>query len=236
MTSFEIRVELPAHSHSFCIQAESQWSIHEVKNEIQRTCVGAPKPDGQRLIWRGRFLKDEEMVQDIWKVCPFHRKQGDAGLTVNNAQSSTDSHIVHLSVHPSAWTNTPPNQPTEPTALATRAAQRQPRRQPKTPWAALPVPPIRAQAQQEVAPVSPTPIPLEFIQNKHDIALHVLTQGSLPTSHSPQVVPRANPAFRAHAQNVLAMHGYSWPSTLDEEYPPTSESDQGVRYSHVVVE
>ena len=69
MATVDLRVELPAHSHSFQMQVDGQWTIKEVKSQIHCMCKGAPRVDGQRLIWRGRFLRDEELVKDIWKVC-----------------------------------------------------------------------------------------------------------------------------------------------------------------------
>lgn len=68
MSSVDLRVELPAYSHSFQVRVQQQSSIQDVKQEIARLCPGGPRPDGQRLIWRGRSLSDEERVVDIWKV------------------------------------------------------------------------------------------------------------------------------------------------------------------------
>jgi hypothetical protein len=68
MSVVELRVELPSYSHSFIIQVPVSYTILDVKGEIFRTCVGAPRADGQRIIWRGRILRDEEKVEDIWKV------------------------------------------------------------------------------------------------------------------------------------------------------------------------
>lgn len=70
MSIVELRVELPSYSHSFLIQVPLSYTILEVKGEITRSCPGAPRADGQRIIWRGRVLRDEEKVEDIWKVCP----------------------------------------------------------------------------------------------------------------------------------------------------------------------
>lgn len=69
MSLVDLRIELPAFSHSFQIQVPSSSSILDVKQEIQRTCPGAPRVDGQRVIWRGRSLGDSEKVQDVWRVC-----------------------------------------------------------------------------------------------------------------------------------------------------------------------
>ena len=151
-------------------------------------------------------------------------------LTVTK-QSPDDAYIVHLSVHPSAWMGTPPTQqrPTPPTSL--QAGQQQgssvPPLQPHPSQTAAP----RAQPNVQRAVPLPTALPLEFIENKHNIAIHVLTEGYVPTS----ILPLATAANRAHAQNVLEMNGYSWPSLLDETYPPATERDRGVRYRQVLV-
>lgn len=235
MSAVTIRVELPAYSYSFQIQADAGWSIKDVKAEIQRTCTGEPRADGQRLVWRGRFLKDEESVQDIWKVCRRPLVGSDVGLTTNDdEQSPSDARIVHLSVHPSAWMGSPPTQ--QPTA-SSQPTQVAPQTRPSLFPTESRIAALRAQLQARPQPVAPAPaaLPLEFIQNKHDTATHVLIHGHLPTVQ-PQTVPRANPATRAHAQNVLEMHGYSWPSTLDEDYPPPTDTNEGVKYEQTVVE
>jgi hypothetical protein len=67
--SLLIRVELPTYSHSFQVSVPSIGTISDVKREIESVCVGNPRVPGQRLIWRGRFLGDDEKVLDIWKVC-----------------------------------------------------------------------------------------------------------------------------------------------------------------------
>lgn len=68
MSVVELRVELPSYSHSFIIQVPTSYTISDVKGEISRSCTGAPRADGQKLIWRGRILGDEEKVEDVWKV------------------------------------------------------------------------------------------------------------------------------------------------------------------------
>lgn len=66
--SLLVRVELPTYSHSFRVSVPSIGTINDVKREIENVCVGNPRVQGQRLIWRGRFLSDDEKVLDIWKV------------------------------------------------------------------------------------------------------------------------------------------------------------------------
>lgn len=96
MSAVTIRVELPSFAHSFQIQADASWSIKDVKAEIQRSCTGTPRADGQRLIWRGRFLKDEEYVKDIWKVYLSLVVGSDVGSTTNR-NSTVSRRCVHRS-------------------------------------------------------------------------------------------------------------------------------------------
>jgi hypothetical protein len=67
----QLRVELPAYSHSFSVQIYPNANIGDVKKSISEACIGSPKPEGQRLIWKGRCLDDVEKVTDIWTVCAY---------------------------------------------------------------------------------------------------------------------------------------------------------------------
>lgn len=69
MSLVELRVELPAYSHSFNVRVPCDGTIFHVKQEICRTCPGNPRVEGQKLVWRGRYLADDERVKDLWKVC-----------------------------------------------------------------------------------------------------------------------------------------------------------------------
>ncbi len=75
MAFVDLRVELPAFSYSFHVHVHRSWSVRDIKEEIMRCCTGEPRVDGQRIIWRGRFLRDEEKVQDVWKVCMIQQVQ-----------------------------------------------------------------------------------------------------------------------------------------------------------------
>ena len=68
MSLVDLRVDLPAYSRSLLLKVYVSTSILQIKEEIYRTCPGQPRPDGQRLIWRGRILTDNETVDDLWKV------------------------------------------------------------------------------------------------------------------------------------------------------------------------
>lgn len=78
---------------------------------------------------------------------------------------------------------------------------------------------------------SPPPlVPLSFIVQKHNDALYVLTHGELPQ-------PPTNPATlreaRVFAVGALYAHGWSWPAILDEEYPLSTGSSEGVKYERI---
>ena len=68
MSCISLKVELPAHSHSFHVQVPDSSSVATIKSEISKSCPGEPKVEGQRLIYAGRLLRDDEQVQDIWPV------------------------------------------------------------------------------------------------------------------------------------------------------------------------
>jgi hypothetical protein len=63
-----VRVELPAYSHSFSVQVSPSATVFDLKAEIERVCPGGPRVDGQRIIWRGRILRDDEQLEGLWKV------------------------------------------------------------------------------------------------------------------------------------------------------------------------
>jgi hypothetical protein len=71
--SVQVRVELPSYSHSFLVQVLVSCTILGVKQEIFKTCIGAPRVEGQRIICRGRYLLNHEKVEDLWKVRTIHR-------------------------------------------------------------------------------------------------------------------------------------------------------------------
>lgn len=68
MSLVDLRVELPAYSQSFHVRVSPSSSVLDVKHAIFTTYPGAPRVDGQRLVWRGRILGDQERIQDICQV------------------------------------------------------------------------------------------------------------------------------------------------------------------------
>ncbi|EEB87820.1 hypothetical protein MPER_14674, partial [Moniliophthora perniciosa FA553] len=172
MSLVQLRVELPTYAHSFTIQVPEICTIRDVKQEIYTTCPGAPQVSGQRIVWRGRYLSDEEKVEDLWK-------------------SPNEPRIIHLSVHPSAWTSKPPNA----SRLQERLSQSSTIYSSTSTMPAHDIPPSPLQAQTpaptRTAPVtsasasattasSPPPSvsnhPLTYVLRKHQHALSVLSK------------------------------------------------------------
>jgi len=96
MSNISLKVELPAHSHSFQVQVPESSSIANIKSEISKSCPGRPTVEGQRLIYAGRLLRDDEQIQDIWPVSsPPHKSchhRVDCGLLIcatHRLESST---------------------------------------------------------------------------------------------------------------------------------------------------
>ncbi|KAI0068916.1 hypothetical protein BV25DRAFT_1910650 [Artomyces pyxidatus] len=226
--SISLHVELPTFSHSFQVSVSSSATIVDVKHEIHKTCTGGPRVSGQRLIWRGRFLGDEEKVQDIWK-------------------SPDDARIVHLAVHPSSWTAPPPGvTPTSPSEP----------RQPSFGIPAAPPPspvphnlPLQPTPTRQIHvseyPASPQRMPLasppqpsqyllanlKYVAYKHQNAILALTEGRVLSNPPPGI-----DALRQHAMNILAQMGYVWPSVFDEEFPPAQDESVGVKYEPVTID
>lgn len=217
MSLVDLRVELSASSHSFQIQVPHHASILNVKQEIRRKCPGGPREDGQRVVYRGRFLRDEEKVADIWKVRCIARSSALLRPLLCQ-QSPDDARIIHLAVHPSAWSSEPPNRSVPSTSSPYPSSTPQPRPQ--------------QNGQYLSSPPAATPLP--FILNKHNTALHVLKHGRLPVTTLADNAQE--PALRQHALSVIQSYGWSWPSILDAEYPPDSDTNEGLKYERVVIE
>uniref|UniRef100_A0A0W0FCS9 Ubiquitin-like domain-containing protein n=1 Tax=Moniliophthora roreri TaxID=221103 RepID=A0A0W0FCS9_MONRR len=213
MSLVQLRVELPTYAHSFTIQVPEVCTIRDVKQEIYTACPGSPQVSGQRIVWRGRYLSDEEKVEDLWK-------------------SPNEPRIIHLSVHPSAWTSRPPNV----SRLQERLSQ-SPIILPSTstlPAHNTPLSPLLAQtpAPTRTVPItsasattasSPSPSvtkhPLTYVLKKHQHALSVLMQDG--TSHD--VFAADTDHLRNVALYFVQSHGYEWPAILDEPFPSSSE-------------
>ncbi|TFK76045.1 hypothetical protein BDN72DRAFT_362541 [Pluteus cervinus] len=213
MSFVELRVELPAYAHSFLIHVPIASTIAEVKQEIFRTCIGGPRAEGQRIIWRGRYLVDHEKVEELWK-------------------SRDEPRIIHLAVHPSAWSSKPPevskpppDHSSPPNPSRSVHASLSPANSPPSLFSSLSPQPHTA------AQPSPSPLdPVVFIRAKHNQAVHALMNGNL-TGLS------ANPdtdALRPIAKEFVERSGYTWATILDEPFPPPSI--EYLKYEQVTLE
>ncbi|KAH8830720.1 hypothetical protein DL96DRAFT_1495636 [Flagelloscypha sp. PMI_526] len=84
-----VRVELPTYSYTWNIAVGPTSTVANLKDQIFQTCPGQPLVSGQRLLCKGRLLRDEERLSDVWP-------------------SLHESRVVHLAVSPGAWTGEPP--------------------------------------------------------------------------------------------------------------------------------
>ncbi|CCM04861.1 uncharacterized protein FIBRA_07054 [Fibroporia radiculosa] len=207
MTSLDIRIELPAYSHSFAIQVEQWANIANVKHEIAKSCPGNPRPDGQRLIYKGHFLADEERILDIWK-------------------SPDDARILHLAVHPSAWTSNPPSLSSSSPMFPASSAQIPTSVRPASEQAF-------SQYLRAHTPLlaSSSNMSLNYVNWKHHVALQTLLNGVSTLDTARMTDPDW---WRSVAVQHLHLCGWSWPSVLDEEYPSAENSGEGLKYEQVI--
>ncbi|KAJ3741303.1 hypothetical protein DFH05DRAFT_1545306 [Lentinula detonsa] len=215
-----VRVELPAYGYSFTVNLSSSESsnVLAIKEAISLTCPGNPRIDGQRIIWRGRVLNDEEKVADLWPEADGLRR------------------IVHLSVHPSAWTGKPPSKElirdekgkgkeidvgqTEKVIMDKLRVVAAPTSESTTSQPA----PIPAPTPSST-PVSPA-LP-GYLLSKHRQALSVLTHEAFTPSD----------INRELAVEFVNAHGYIWPQILDEQFPNQNEnSEKGLRYQKDIID
>jgi hypothetical protein len=185
--SVDIRVELPAFAHSFDIpDVPLSSTILDVKGRIFHLCIGAPRVEGQRLIFRGRCLADHEKVE--------HIQSPDSGL------------ILHLAVHPSAWTKLLPS-----------------------PQLPLPAP-VNTNMQIPLPAAVTGSHPLAYVLYIHQNALIALMQGTIV---QPRDLNELNHSKILSIQH-LEKHGWQWPSILDEAFPPSSQG--GLKYDRINIE
>ncbi|KAI0772002.1 hypothetical protein BD413DRAFT_474790 [Trametes elegans] len=213
MSVATLRVELPAYSHSFEVQVPSLSTIRDVKQEISRVCPGSPNPDGQRLIFRGRFLNEDEKVEDVWK-------------------SPDESRVVHLAVHPSAWTSTPPGTQSTPQTSTAIPQPAPASRQVPQRVRFLSDPVSGEQPSHDPSPSPPVP-PVAYFQYLHNVALCTLSRGALALPAQPPASELGT--WRTVAQDIYRSRGWTWPSIFDEPFPSGS-SEEGAVYEPVTIE
>ncbi|KIK65403.1 hypothetical protein GYMLUDRAFT_219407 [Collybiopsis luxurians FD-317 M1] len=216
-----IHVELPAYGYSFVVNVPSDpsSSVLSIKEAISVLCPGYPASDGQRIIWRGRVLRNEEKIENLWP---------------NNGEEV--KRIVHLSVHPSAWSGDPPKTQEKGkgkereddvdlvaklTAAAPSAYRSTPTPTP-TPAATTVMKPVSASHSSRASPAHPT-----YILSKHRQALSTLT-------HQP-FEGWFQQGDRELAVKFVEGSGFVWPTILDEEITPTA-TGQGVKYAKQIID
>ncbi|KAF9483955.1 hypothetical protein BDN70DRAFT_873083 [Pholiota conissans] len=214
MSLVDIRVDLPSYSQTFTVRVPLSSSVSRLKQEIHHICPGQPRPDGQRLIWRGRVLSDDENIDNLW---------------------TADPRIVHLAVHPSAWSSLPPDiphLPSQPSSLGQNNTFIRP----------LYAPPPNYAAHTRLTSTSLQPgfinhagsanlrNPLAFVHYIHHKALYSLSSAIPP----PVELPDNFPEHRLSAIEALERNGWSWPSFLDDEFPTPSEG--GLVYDVILME
>ncbi|KAK7470801.1 hypothetical protein VKT23_002219 [Stygiomarasmius scandens] len=193
-----IRVELPTYAHSFSVDVPNDANVLQLKQEISRSCPGSPRVDGQRIIWRGRYLSDGEKLEALWS-------------------SADESRIVHLSVHPSAWSSDPPNHNKEPLTTVQAPA----------PIHTIPTA-SRIPRSAPIPPSQSASLPA-YILAKHRNALSVLMQ-----QPGIQDVSNQSTEARTAAVQFVERRGYVWPTILDEQYPPPEAG--GLKYDITVID
>ncbi|THV08697.1 hypothetical protein K435DRAFT_708706 [Dendrothele bispora CBS 962.96] len=200
-----VRVELPTYAHSFSVNVPNDANVLQLKQEISKSCTGGPRVDGQRLIWHGRYLSDHEKLETLWT-------------------SAEEARIVHLSVHPSAWSSNPPNHHKEPVSSTPSVQAPTPTRTiPSMSQASQPAPTLPRSSP------SPTVDPLAYVLTKHRKALSILMQQPYSQDNSSQ-----SEESRKLATQFVERHGYTWPVIIDESYPSLEAG--GLRYEAAVID
>ncbi|KAJ4472346.1 hypothetical protein J3R30DRAFT_3298632 [Lentinula aciculospora] len=228
-TTIPILIELPAYGYTFTVILPSSEAnnVLSIKEAIFRTCPGNPRVDGQRIIWRGRVLDNVETVADLWP------------------ESNDDlRRIVHLSVHPSAWTGMPPIKETSREAKG-KEKEKEMGNVINQLRSAAATPSLKSSSTASVPTLTasksaPTPTPRSsssptststalpaYILSKHRQALSALT-------HEP-FTPSDND--KESAVQFVNAHGFVWPDILDAQFPNlVGGSEKGLRYQKEVID
>lgn len=211
MSWVSLKVELPSHSLSFHIQVPTQSTVLDIKREINRTCTGAPRVEGQKIIWRGRVLRDEERVENIWKT-------------------PDESRVIHLAVHYSAWSSAPPENPAHSPSSSQQSTSG------TTPnITSYPIPPFIPHLQSPPPVNNTQPVvgmphqsALLYVWHKHAAALGFLMRRPYPLPTVPNMA-----AARRSSMSLVESFGWTWPSILDEEFPPPGDEESGLHYEFI---
>lgn len=139
-----------------------------------------------------------------------------------------EARTVHLAVHPTAWTSSPPTAPGSspaPSSTPSPAPQASRVRPHSTTTLAQD---LLRELQSQSPSTSPQPaVDLIYVMHKHQTALQVLMQRGVP-------VAQPSNLMRGPALRYVESLGWEWPSILDEDFPEYSPG--GVKYTQVVQE
>lgn len=146
-------------------------------------------------------------------------------LNNENVQPHTEPRVVHLAVHPAAWTTTPPPSPRR-TATGLPAVSS----------ASISIAPIAAGPPSNEPPLPLTlqlsSLPTEFITHIHANALRILSGQTAMPWPGPNDVSHA----RRVTRTVIKYAGLGWPPILEEDLTFDIEPGKGLQYTSVVVE
>ena len=66
MTIVKINIKTPCQeSEDRELEAQSHWSVKNVKEEIEKQWSNHPRPADQRLVYEGKLLQDDAVLEDI---------------------------------------------------------------------------------------------------------------------------------------------------------------------------
>ncbi|KAF9222079.1 hypothetical protein BS17DRAFT_842472 [Gyrodon lividus] len=207
MSLVVIRVELPAYFYSFNIEVPETSTVLDVKQAISTACVGHPRPEGQRIVWRGRYLDDVEKICELWP-------------------SSDEQRVVHLSVRPSSWTGGPPNLSNGASSSSVVSAL----------LVKETLPRVSSRQQASSSDPSLGSVPdnsLAFIHYKHWQALCFLSNFKLAPPNALEDITSKG----VMARLTLERWGYTWPDILDATFPLADPaSANGLDYEVVTID
>ena len=66
MTIVKINIKTPCQeSEDRELEAQSNWSVRNIKQEIEKQWSNHPRPADQRLVYEGKLLQDDAILEDI---------------------------------------------------------------------------------------------------------------------------------------------------------------------------
>ncbi|KAH7345498.1 hypothetical protein B0J17DRAFT_640101 [Rhizoctonia solani] len=189
--------------------------VADLKTAIAEQCPGQPRPNGQRIIWKGRVVVDEEVVGDIW-------------------EPGQDTHTVHLAVHPSAWSIPPKSERTQDASTAPGTSS-SPASQPTPPIGNSIPSPLLSSLNLPLPPVpNPAGVAKELVMFHHTNALRVMAGQPMEPWSSPSGLDQASATHWAFTGLVTA--GQTFPPILLTSYPPQYHGETGLEYTFVTID